>query len=450
MSIVVNNFQNLTLKNVNPNSSCINPLQIVICLQELESLRQMLNGKSVADGTYIVQGYIARGLQEQGHRLTFLAPHNIGEVECDTDLQKPTIAPRSWSASSAFKLTSKSAWRIQKLLRVPYLNVFSNYRLYDACLQCLPGHDVVYERNGLYNVGVAKACKKLGIPYVMFFEADQILEHEYMGKPIKGLLRQRAESLLRYNLDAADCIICVSEPAKAHLVSTRNVPKEKVVVLANGVNVQLFRPYPEARAQVRAELGIGANPLVVFVGSFFEWHDVATLLDGFAKTLRSYPTARLVLVGEGHQRQAMMQHAAALGIQDAVQFTGLIEHSQVPPLVSAADIAVAPYPLMKHELWLSPLKLFEYMASGTAVVASEVGQVAQVIRDQSNGLLVPPGDSSAMMAALVRLLDDVPLRARLGRQARDDAVQKHSWNQYISRLEKIFTAVIGGESLAAL
>ena len=111
----------------------------------------------------------------------------------------------------------KIVWKIQQLLHIPFLNFFPNLQRYDACLQILPSHDVVFERNGLYNSGIAMACKKLSLPYVMFFDADQIAELDFMDKPLKGLLRWRAGNLLRYNLDVARRIICVSEIAKKHL-----------------------------------------------------------------------------------------------------------------------------------------------------------------------------------------------------------------------------------------
>ncbi len=433
------------IRSLNSNADVIvekdNTMRIAFCLPELEPMQQVMSGEP-GDAAYIQQGYIATGLRDHGHSLSYVAPRNLKEMVCTSDLQKPSLAPQTWSASRWFDLASKGVWRLQSWLGVPYLNVFSNYRFFDACLQCLPGHDLVHERNGLYNVGVAMACRRLKLPYVLFFDADQIAEHDFMGKPISGLLRWRASGLLRYNLRAADCVICVSEPAKAHLITVWNVPAEKVVVFPNGVDVQRFRPDPEARHKVRASLGMDDDPLVIFVGSFYHWHDLPTLLDAFAQVSVTYPDVRLVLVGDGATRQAMEQHAVDLGIGHAVRFTGLVPHAEVPRLVAAADVAVAPYPPMQHDLWLSPMKLFEYMASGTAVIASGVGQLAQVIQDDSNGLLVPPGDISAMATALQRLIGDAALRSQLGQQARQDAVREYSWEGYVSRLERLYAAVI--------
>jgi glycosyltransferase involved in cell wall biosynthesis len=142
----------------------------------------------------------------------------------------------------------------------------------------------------------------------------------------------------------------------------------------------------------------------------------------------------------------MVKYANDIGISNKVNFTGSIPHAEIPHLVSAADIAVAPYPAVNRDLWLSPMKLFEYMACGTAVIASEVGQLARVVEDGSNGLLVPPGDSLTMAIALNKLIADADLRSRLGQQARKDAIREYSWENYISRLELVLAAVVAKQS----
>jgi glycosyltransferase involved in cell wall biosynthesis len=110
--------------------------------------------------------------------------------------------------------------------------------------------------------------------------------------------------------------------------------------------------------------------------------------------------------------------------------------------MASADIAIVPYPKMDHKNWLSPLKLFEYMASAKPIVASAVGQVVDIIQHEENGLLVPPDDVSQMGDAIMRLIADKELRIQLGQKARKDAIQHHSWEEYLLRLEKVFTDVI--------
>ena len=331
---------------------------------------------------------------------------------------------------------------MQQLLGIPYLNVFTNLRLYDGCLQCLPGHDVVYERNGLYRNGIAMACKRLKIPYVLFVEADEILEHDYMEQPIKGLLRINAKRQFRYNLETANRVICVSEQLKSHLVNNWQIPAQKILVFSNGVDVEQFRPDPNIRGQVRESLGMNNNPMILFVGNFYEWHDVGTLLDSFPQVLTDFPDVHLVLVGDGSLRKTMEQRSIDLNVSHSVHFTGLIPHADVPGYMAAADIAVVPYPKMDQKNWLSPLKLFEYMASAKPIIASAVGQSAISFNTKKMGFWSLPMMFLAWQKLLHRLIADKDLRVRLGQQAREDAMQHHSWEEYLSRLEKVFIDVI--------
>jgi glycosyltransferase involved in cell wall biosynthesis len=209
-------------------------------------------------------------------------------------------------------------------------------------------------------------------------------------------------------------------------------------VLPNAVDVERFKPDPELGAKTRASLQLTDHPLMVFVGSFYQWHDISTLLKAFALVLKSHSDARLLMVGDGTEREAMMELSTSLGMDGAVRFTGFVTHAEVSQYVNAADIAIVPVPAMKQEMWLSPMKLFEYMASGKAVVASAMGQVRDVIKDGENGLLVPAGDETALADAINRLIEDVPLRVELGKRARETALQDHSWETYLCRLEDVF------------
>jgi glycosyltransferase involved in cell wall biosynthesis len=270
------------------------------------------------------------------------------------------------------------------------------------------------------------------------------LELEYAGRPVNGLLRWRAERILRENLHLASAVVCVSEPARRQLLARWPVNASKVAVIPNGVDAERFRPDGVARARGRAAIGAGEEPILIFVGSFFDWHDVPTLLEAFVEVRARRRDIRLVLVGDGPTRAAMEARARDLGLSDATRFMGLVGHRVVPDLIAAADVAVAPYPAL--DLWHSPLKLYEYLASGATVVASRTGQVAEVIRDGENGLLVEPGNVPALASALFEVIGSPELRYRLGRQAREDAVRYHSWDRYLARLEDLFAEVIGRAS----
>jgi glycosyltransferase involved in cell wall biosynthesis len=415
-----------------PNRS----LRIAFCLSELRP-------PDSTESFFLQQMLVAQRLQARGHRLTYVAPVELTDMVCTPDLHQPVRAPRTWTRSAWFTGARRLVWRLQHALRVPYLNYFSNWCYEDACLHCLPGHDLVWERYGIYKVGVARACRRLGLPYILFFDGDDLYEHDYAGTPITGALRWRAQQLTREDLRAADRVLCVSNAAKRRLTTVWGVAEQKVEVFPNAVDIHLHTPQNQDRAGIRQRLGIGDAPMVLFVGGFFHWHDIAGLLDAFAQVLRDCPDAHLVLVGDGIKRDEMMAYAAQLGLQARAHFTGALPHAEIPRWVTAADVAAAPYrenPTLG--LWGSPMKLFEYMASGAAVVATRLGQIDEVMRDGENGLLVPPSDPAALAAAILRLLQDSSLRARLGQQARQDAMQHYSWEQYMTHLDAVFASVL--------
>lgn len=432
--------------DVLPERVASRSLRIAVCPPELYLLQRVMRGE-IADATFIIQAYIAEGLKSRGHRLNFLGSYYFEGPVYSGGLDNLQPARLIWTGGQLFELARKSTWQAQRLFRIPYLNMFANLRLLDACLQILPGNDLVYERNTMYRFGVAMACKRLGLPYVLYVEADDILEHDIMKKPITGLSRLQMAGSFRYNLDAADRVICVSEPLKTHLMTKWNVPGEKIVVFSNVADVERFKPDPEAGAALRASLNIDSAPLILFVGNFYEWHDVATLLRAFVRVLTTRPDARLLLVGDGAKREAMAQLARELGLERSVIFTGMVAHTEVPRFMASADIAVVPYPVLEQDVWLSPLKLFEYMAAGNAILASNVGQLSEWITDGRNGLLIPPGDVSAMASGIERLIGDPDLRMQLGQNARTEAVQKHSWDRYLSDLEKLYYVVLDKRTL---
>jgi glycosyltransferase involved in cell wall biosynthesis len=422
----------------------ITPLRIAFCVPDLSYLPQA-TGAELNEAAAIQQAYIAAGLHARGHSLRYVAPANFSDIFYCDELQPPVKAKRTWTAGSLFSLSSKVTWKLQKSVGIPYFNVFSNLQYRDGCLHCLNGCHVVHERNSIYNTGVAMACRRLKLPYVLFFDADQLAEHDYMGQPISGLLRLRATQMLQYNLKAADAIICVTRPARDRLLRKWHVPSEKITIMPNAADIHSFRPCPQVRQAARAELGLTDEPVIVFVGSFYNWHDTGTLIEAFACLLLDHPDARLLLVGDGEQRPALIERVAQLNIGHAVRFLGLVAHADVPHVLDAADIAVALYPPMEHELWLSPMKLFEYMAAGKAIIASAVGQVGEVIQEWRNGLLAAPGNVDQVAAALKLLVENPKLRADLGRQARCDAERLHSWDSYVRRLERIYAAAISRE-----
>ncbi len=392
-----------------------------------------------------------RGLQRSGHQVACLKLEG-NRVDFYSDMEhlnEPQVAPLGMSDTRFFRLVEGGIRRLQKEVRLPYFAFFDSFRFSEACDRILPGYHLVHEHNGLFCLGTALACARSGKPYLLTFSADPILERKVVGNPLKGIhaLVARKEALFTYRL--ARRIICVSEPAKEHLVTIWGVNPDKIQVMPNGVDVELFGARHDAR-KARAALGLDREQIICFVGSFQLWHGLDLLVESFSQVHRDFPDTLLLLVGDGPARSAVEKSAVNHGVSRAVKITGLIPQAQVPMILAAVDIAVLPYPQLPGEIWFSPLKLYEYMAAGKAIVASRSGQIAEVIQDGRTGLLVKPGDAGELARAICRLLIYPEERRTLGENARRQTFERHSWESYVRKLEEVYQSVLSENRVSSL
>ena len=283
--------------------------------------------------------------------------------------------------------------------------------------------DLLYQRFDPANwTGVALARER-GIPLVLEFNGSEVWIADHWDRPFRHRpLFVDAEAV---NLRHADLVVVVSEVLRQGLLE-RGVDPERVVVRPNGVDTDRYRPDIDGGA-VRRRLGLGDHPVVGFVGTFGMWHGAPVLARAARRVLRERPGTRFLFVGDGRDRAACEEILAAE--RDAVRFTGLVPQEAGPEHLAAMDLLAAPHVENPDgtRFFGSPTKLFEYMAMGRGIVASRLEQIGDILEDGRTALLVPPGDEAALAGALVRLLDDAPLRARLGEAARARALERHTW-----------------------
>ena len=190
----------------------------------------------------------------------------------------------------------------------------------------------------------------------------------------------------------------------------------------------------------KQEAGSG-RPIVAYAGHLYAWKGVDVLLEALALV----PAVRGLIVG-GHEAEPDLGRLRALaerlGIAARVTFTGLVAPARVADLLRSATILALPNPPSAiSNRFTSPLKLFEYMAAGRAIVASDLPSVREVLHDDVDALLVAPGDAAALADAIRRLVAEPALVERLGRRAAE-AAPDYSWTRRAERLEALFTQVI--------
>jgi glycosyltransferase involved in cell wall biosynthesis len=392
-----------------------------------------------------------RGLQQAGHEVTLLALQGR-QVLCTKELQVFKSDKRlasqygqlGWSGTALFKRFESGVRRLQSELHLPYLALFDSYRMAKAGSINLKGFDLIHERYNLLALGGVWASRKLGIPFVLEVNADLLEQRKFKGIPERGLRRLFAIWATRICFRNAAQIICISARLKKHLNTKWNIDEGKLTVLPIAADVEAFKPNHKSET-VKKRLGLTTEPVVMWVGGFYPWHDLSLLLESFALVLQRRPDARLVLVGDGQTRSSVVDIVTKDGLRHAVIMTGAVAHSQVPEMLSIADVAVVPSAPITAGLGGTgtPLKLFEYMADGKAIVATAQNQAAEVIQNGHNGLLVEAGDVSGFAEAILTLLNDPAERVRLGQNARQQAIELYSWEQYTRRLEEIYLNILG-------
>ena len=284
--------------------------------------------------------------------------------------------------------------------------------------------DLIYERYSLWSYAGIEYARRNGVPGVLEVNAPLIDEQARHRVLVD---RAAAEEVAERVFGAAAVLSAVSREMAAYL---EHYPRARgrIHVIPNAVDPQRFAP-PGRRA-APSPSGVFH---VGFVGSLRPWHGLALLVEAFGRLQALVPDARLVIVGDGPERAALADDVARRGLLSRTQFIGAVAPADVPGYLHSLDVAAAPYPDYPH-FYFSPLKLFEYMAAGLPIVASRIGQVSEVLRDNETGLLCAAGDAAELAAALARLAHDPDLRARLGGAARAVALRDHTWEAVVARV----------------
>jgi glycosyltransferase involved in cell wall biosynthesis len=299
-------------------------------------------------------------------------------------------------------------------------------------------YDMVYERYSLWSFAAMEYAARTNTSAVLEVNAplvEEQAEHRIL------MDRPAAEAVAQRVFSAADALIAVS-PQLAGYLNDHPATRGRVHVIPNGVNPQRFP------ADLKPSL---ANPQKLFtfgfVGSMKRWHGLPALLAAFDRLHRVAPDTRLLIVGDGKVKQELEATLADGELAENVHFTGSVDPGQIPGLLASMDVAVAPYPPLLN-FYFSPLKVYEYMAAGRAVVASRIGMLATLVEDGVNGVLSPPGDVDALAESLLRLKADAALRQRLGAAARRTVLNNYTWDHVVRRIIALRSRPRGSVSAA--
>jgi glycosyltransferase involved in cell wall biosynthesis len=232
-----------------------------------------------------------------------------------------------------------------------------------------------------------------------------------------------------------DGYVTITAALRAEL-EARYGARGRLAVIPDGVRIDAARGVAEAFEGPRI-----AEPVVAYAGHLYAWKGVDVLLEALADV----PKARGLIVG-GQAKEPDFARlealATELGIRDRMTFTGMVEPARVAGFLRQAHVLALPNPASAISTrFTSPLKLFEYMAAGRPIVASDLPSIREVLHHEVDALLVTPGDPTAMAGAIERLIRDPALSARLAAAALA-AAPAYSWERRAERLEELLNEMV--------
>jgi glycosyltransferase involved in cell wall biosynthesis len=303
----------------------------------------------------------------------------------------------------------------------------------DAAEQALKGRRpaFVYQRYSLNSYAGIRIARRHGVPLVLEYNGSEIWMSRHWGRPLRH--ERVSERIERLNLAAADLIVVVSR-AMADEVADRGADRARVLVNPNGVDPDRYRPDLDGAA-IRTRYGFGGAVVIGFIGTFGPWHGAEVLARAFLALRASDPalaqSVRLLMIGDGATLAPVKR---MLGECGAV-FTGLVPQEEGPAFLAACDVLASPHVPNPDgtPFFGSPTKLFEYMAMGRGIVASDLDQIGDVLEHGRTAWLVRPGDVDALAAGLRRLAGDRALRETLGAAARGQVLAHYTWRQHMTR-----------------
>ena len=313
-------------------------------------------------------------------------------------------------------------------------NAYFEKQALDAIGDLIPSF--IYQRYSLNNFTGISLSRRYQVPFVLEYNGPEVWISRQWGKPLKyEMLSERIEQI---NLKAADVVVAVSQPMKDELLA-RGIEADKILVNPNGVDPDCYSPEING-SRVRKQYGLEDSLVIGFIGTFGLWHGAEVLAEAFGRLLQDYPDYRkrvaLLLIGDGVRIQQVKENLEKFGVTAQSVLPGLVPQTQGPEYLAACDILVSPHIPNKDgsPFFGSPTKIFEYMAMGKGIVASDLDQIGEVLVHERTAWLVKPGDVEALTDGLKKLIDNPTLRQRLGQMARQEVVAKYTWKEHTRRI----------------
>lgn len=303
----------------------------------------------------------------------------------------------------------------------------------------------IYQRYSINNYAGVKLSQKYKIPLIIEYNGSEVwIINQWNKRRLK--LEAISQEIELLNLQKANLIIVVSQVLKDQLINL-GIEDKKVFVNPNGVDPDKYSPTVDGSI-IRRKYSIQSDTIIIgFIGTFGAWHGAEKLAEAFVNLInkdKNYTKKlRLLLIGDGIKMKEVSSIIRSAGVEDLCILTGTIPQEYGPEYLAACDILVSPHvPNPDNTPFFgSPTKLFEYMAMGKGIVASNLYQIGEILTHKETAFMVKPGDIDDLVLGLEELINNKPLREYLGHNARREVLKNYTWeihaNKIISKINEI-------------
>ncbi|MGH8156944.1 MAG: glycosyltransferase family 4 protein [Rhodanobacter sp.] len=364
---------------------------------------------------------IVHALRELGHEVTVMSFPGAD----------PEHEPAAQAGSGRGRLAGAIARLpgvLFEILELGY-NLVTLLRMGGAIRRLRP--QLIYERYSLFLFASVWLARRRGIPLVLEINDSALVERV---RPLR--LRWLARRIEGWCLRNCTGLVFISTYflAQAEAAYGAIAPS---VISPNAADLARFDPGRFDRARMRAERGLADRVVCGHIGVFAQWHGVDAFVDAIAMRLAEAPQLALVLVGDGRTLPIVRTLVAERGLADRVLLPGRVAHDEIAGWIACMDYAVLP----DSNQYGSPMKLFEFMAMGVAVVAPDYAPVAEVISDGRTGWLFPQRETATCVQRVLDLAAREDERHRVGAAARDYIARERQWRNNAEQLLTLLPTV---------
>lgn len=338
-----------------------------------------------------------------------------------------------------YRVNASGGW-LSRLPAGDQLDVIRSLRMNLREIVARERPDIVHAHSPCLN---ALAALGLGVPLVYEMRSSWEDAAVSTGTTREGSIRYRLSRALETQaLRRAHAVVTICDGLRREVLA-RGVAAERVTVVPNAVDSDTLSPSTAESGTTRRELGLEGARVLGFIGSFFAWEGLALLFEALPLILARRSEVRLLLVGGGVHEPELRAAAARLGIEPQVVFAGQVPHARVASLYDSIDVLVYPRLPMRLTDMVTPLKPLEAMALGKVQVASDVGGHRELIDDGETGVLFRAGDRRSLADAVIRVIDDPALAARLRANGPRHVREQRAWTKVVAAYEPVYRALEG-------